>query len=238
IEKNGVDAFLKSINELREANSKLEDETKNDESTKNDGSTNQEEDKPPKYPSFDLMMAMLFDKIQSEINNESPEEVGEELVRKLREHCNKLSKEQKEAKKELEKEEREAKKKITMDDLHTGINILNPDAKLKPLEGESFAAIKNYDDSYKFITDHPEVVEQDISDQILGEAFRAQLKGKDKYAKQYPQAREVFIKDVNETYDRIRERCKVMNAEKTQRPQKAQVEQIQIEVTDPNTSLN
>ncbi|CAG8541292.1 28539_t:CDS:2 [Racocetra persica] len=248
IEKDGVDAFLKSINELREANSKLENETKNDEST------NQEEDNPPKYPSFDQMMAMLFDKIQSEINNESPEEVGEELVRKLKEHCNKLSKDQKEAKKELEKEEREAKKKITMDDIHTGIN-------------SSFAAIKNYDDSYKFITNHPEVVDQDISDQILGEAFRAQLKGKDKYAKQCvhqgwllqycqklgkdgvtlffkritspdPQAREVFLKDVNETYERIRERCKVMNAEKTQRPQKAQVEQIQIEVTDPNTSLN
>ncbi|CAG8565038.1 6088_t:CDS:2 [Cetraspora pellucida] len=283
IEKDGVEAFLKSINKLREANSKLENETKNDEST-------DQEDKPLKYPTFDQMMAMLFDKIQSEINNESPEEVGDELVRKLKEHYNKLSKDQKETKIELEKEEREAKKKITIDDMHTGfdssvvnkakkmvipktkkkeksIEVLNPDAKLKPLEAKEFAAITSYDESYKFITNHPEVVDQDISDQILGEAFRAQLKGKDKYAKQCvhqgwllqycqklgkdgvtlffrritspdPQAREVFIKDVNETYDRIRERCKVMNAEKTQRPQKAQVEHIQIEVTDPNTSLS
>src|ERR1044071_4748205 len=54
-----------------------------------------------------------------------------------------------------------------------------------------------------------------------------------------PQAREVFMKDVNDTYDRIRERCQIMAAEKTQKPQPAkQVEQIQIEVTDPNMSLN
>ncbi|CAG8540712.1 9236_t:CDS:2 [Gigaspora margarita] len=208
IEKNGVEAFLKSINDLREANSKLE-----------------KDNKGPKYPTFDQMMAILFDKIKSEIDNDSPEEVGDELIRKLKEH-------------------------------HVTSDL-----------AKEFAAIKNYDDSYKFITNYPEVVDQDISDQILGEAFRAQLKGKEKYAKQCvhqgwllqycqklgkdgvtlffrritspdPQAREVFIKDVNETYERIRERCKVMNAEKTQRPQKAQVEQIQIEVTDPNTSLN
>ncbi|RIB28816.1 hypothetical protein C2G38_1951273 [Gigaspora rosea] len=316
IEKNGVEAFLKSINDLREANSKIESEStknnennENNENNDNDESMDQEDNKGPKYPTFDQMMAILFDKIKSEIDNDSPEEVGDELIRKLKEHHGKLIKEQKDAKKELEKEELEAKKKITMDDLHTGINssvtkkpeppktkktkkkeqtieVLNPDAKLKSLESDEgeeaddddeelvtsdlakeFAAIKNYDDSYKFITNYPEVVEQEISDQILGEAFRAQLKGKEKYAKQCvhqgwllqycqklgkdgvtlffrritspdPQAREVFIKDVNETYERIRERCKVMNAEKTQRPQKAQVEQIQIEVTDPNTSLN
>ena len=53
-----------------------------------------------------------------------------------------------------------------------------------------------------------------------------------------PQAREVFMKDVDDTYDRIRERCQVMAAERTQKPQPKQVEQIQIEVTDPNMSLN
>jgi cell division cycle protein 37 len=47
------------------------------------------------------------------------------------------------------------------------------------------------------------------------------------------------MKDVDDTYDRIRERCQIMAAEKTQKPQPAkQVEQIQIEVTDPNMSLN
>ena len=47
------------------------------------------------------------------------------------------------------------------------------------------------------------------------------------------------MKDVDDTYQRIRERCQVMAAERTQKPQPAkQVEQIQIEVTDPNMSLN
>lgn len=47
-----------------------------------------------------------------------------------------------------------------------------------------FAEITDYDKSYQFITNHPEVVSQEVVDQILGEAFRAQLKGKAKYAKQ------------------------------------------------------
>ncbi|CAG8609766.1 9820_t:CDS:2 [Dentiscutata heterogama] len=264
IEKNGVDAFLKSINDLREANSKLENETKKVEKVEKDDddeSMDQEDNKGPKYPTFDQMMAILFDKIKSEIDNESPEEVGDELVRKLKEHHGVNSSVVNKVKKP-EPPKTKKKKEQT-------IEVLNPDAKLKPLEetAKEFAAIKNYDDSYKFITAYPEVVDQNISDQILGEAFRAQLKGKEKYAKQCvhqgwllqycqklgkdgvtlffrritspdPQAREVFLKDVNETYERIRDRCKVMNAEKTQRPQKAQVEQIQIEVTDPNTSLN
>jgi cell division cycle protein 37 len=47
-----------------------------------------------------------------------------------------------------------------------------------------FAMIKDYDKSFEFITKHPEVVSQEIVDQILAEAFQAQLKGKAKHAKQ------------------------------------------------------
>ncbi|CAI2174958.1 17088_t:CDS:2, partial [Funneliformis geosporum] len=146
------------------------------------------------------------------------------------------------------------------------VEVLNPGAQMKSLDTEKvnlspltsdlakeFAAITDYNESFKFITKHPEVVSQEIVDQILAEAFQSQLKGKAKYAKQsvhqawllqYCQklgkdARDVFMKDVNDTYDRIRERCQIMAAEKTQKPQPAkQVEQIQIEVTDPNMSLN
>ncbi|CAJ0910749.1 8661_t:CDS:2 [Entrophospora sp. SA101] len=134
---------------------------------------------------------------------------------------------------------------------------------------KQFAEIKDYKMSYEFITKHPEVVSQEMTDQILAEAFQAQLKGKAKLAKQCahqgwllqycqrlgkdgvrlfferingpnPQAREIFMNDVNETYNHIRERCKIIAAEKTQKPQPSsrQAEQIQIEVTGPNSSLN
>src|SRR5437764_12957998 len=47
------------------------------------------------------------------------------------------------------------------------------------------------------------------------------------------------MNDVNETYRHIEERCKIMSAEKTQKPQpSSQAEQIQIEVTGLNSSLN
>lgn len=49
---------------------------------------------------------------------------------------------------------------------------------------KEFAMIKDYDRSFEFITKHPEVVSQEIVDQILAEAFQSQLKGKAKYAKQ------------------------------------------------------
>jgi cell division cycle protein 37 len=51
-----------------------------------------------------------------------------------------------------------------------------------------------------------------------------------------PTAKNVFIKDVEETYQRMVERCKVLAAEKESK--KNGVEQIQIEVTGPNSSLS
>ncbi|RIA90240.1 hypothetical protein C1645_693751 [Glomus cerebriforme] len=317
LKEGGVETFLQTIENLREANKKIASETKEKES-----SENASQDEQLAYPTFDQMMSVLFERIQEEVKHESPEKVGEELIKKLTENRNKLSQRQKEAKQELDKEEREAKKKITMDDMHTGfdkssvskiskpeppkpkskktgkkkeqvVEVLNPGAQMKSLDAkktepnldddddddddeesltselaEEFAELKDYDKSFNFITKHPEVVSQEIVDQILAEAFQSQLKGKAKHAKQAvhqawllqycqklgkdgvtlffkritspnPQAREVFMKDVNDTYDRIRERCQIMAAEKTQKPQpNKQVEQIQIEVTDPNMSLN
>ncbi|CAG8543843.1 425_t:CDS:2 [Acaulospora colombiana] len=228
LQSEGVESFFKTIEELRETNKEMESEAIKTESTP------QGEGTEPTPPTFDQMMRILFEKIQQEVKNESPEEVSERLIDKLKEHREKLKKSQDDAKVELEKEENEARKKIIVDDLHTGF--------------DKAVFIKNYNDSFTFISKHPEIVTQEVVDQILAEAFRAQLKGKAKYAKQCvhqgwitstdPQARDIFLKDVSETYERIRERCKVMNAEKTQKPQQSQAEQIQIEVTDPNSSLN
>jgi len=49
---------------------------------------------------------------------------------------------------------------------------------------KEFAVVKDYNQSFEFITKHPEVVSQEIVDQILAEAFQSQMKGKAKYAKQ------------------------------------------------------
>jgi cell division cycle protein 37 len=117
--EGGVETFLQTIEKLRETNKKIASEAKDEESSEN---SSQKEDEQLAYPTFDQMMGVLFDRIQDEIENESPEKVGEALKNKLIEHRNKLSQRQKEAKQELEKEEREAKKKITMDDMHTGFD--------------------------------------------------------------------------------------------------------------------
>ncbi|UZO09429.1 uncharacterized protein OCT59_029655 [Rhizophagus irregularis] len=249
--EGGVETFLQTIEKLRETNKKIASEAKEAKDEKDEKDEESSEDSSQKeeqlaYPTFDQMMGVLFERIQDEVKNESPEKVGEQLKNKLIEHRNKLSQRQKEAKQELEKEEREARKKITMDDMHTGfdkssvskvakieppkpqpkktkkkeqvVEVLNPNAQMKSLDdneknqaevdekddekeesdddddeeeelltsdlAKEFAMIKDYDRSFEFITKHPEVVSQEIVDQILAEAFQSQLKGKAKYAKQ------------------------------------------------------
>ena len=49
---------------------------------------------------------------------------------------------------------------------------------------KAFAKAKGYDESYKFISDNPEIINQEAVDHLLAEAFQAQLKKKAKYAKQ------------------------------------------------------
>ncbi|CAG8621920.1 11753_t:CDS:2 [Ambispora leptoticha] len=315
VESEGVDVFSKKHEELQEASQKkdYEQEMKEREAWKNNV---EPLDFPPKpLPTLDDMMEALFKNIKDELEMEKLELVSENLVEKLRFHRNKLADQQQIARRELATEEAEAKKKITMDDIHTGfdktavtkvtkpelpkptkktekktqkvIEVLNPNAKLKPLDeapkkeenlededeeivmsdiAREFSKIKDYEGSYKYISKHPEVVNQEIVDQILAEAFQSQLKGKAKYSKQcvhqawllqycqqlgkdgvtlffkritspeaQEQARKIFNNDVEETYARIIERCKVMEEEKKKDPK--QTEQIQIEVVDPNSSI-
>lgn len=119
--EGGVETFLQTIEKLRETNKKIASEEKEAKDEESSDNSSQKEEQLA-YPTFDQMMGVLFEKIQDEVKNESPEKVGEELRNKLMEHRNKLSQRQKEAKQELEKEEREARKKITMDDMHTGFD--------------------------------------------------------------------------------------------------------------------
>ena len=46
-----------------------------------------------------------------------------------------------------------------------------------------FAKLEGFEASFKYITKHPRIVTQDISDSILAEAFSAQLEKREKYAK-------------------------------------------------------
>src|SRR6266542_680380 len=118
--EGGVETFLQTIEKLRETNKKIASEAKENKETLENAP--QTEGEQLAYPTFDQMMSALFERIQEEVKHESPEKVGEELINKLTQHREKLSKRQKEDKQELEKEERDAKKKITMDDMHTGFD--------------------------------------------------------------------------------------------------------------------
>nr|CAG8549689.1 10169_t:CDS:2 [Entrophospora candida] len=243
---------------------------------------------------LDQMIAVLFETVQKEVKDEDPESesISDSLIVKLTAHLDDLhtgfdkTSVNKTKRPELPSSKKKSEKVV---------EVLNPNAQIKQFGDENkstttkkdvdeeeesgdievtelakqFAEIKDYKMSYEFITKHPEVVSQEMTDQILAEAFQAQLKGKAKLAKQCahqgwllqycqrlgkdgvrlfferingpnPQAREIFMNDVNETYNHIRERCKIIAAEKTQKPQPSsrQAEQIQIEVTGPNSSLN
>lgn len=46
-----------------------------------------------------------------------------------------------------------------------------------------FSKIKGLEDSFKFLLNNPDIINEKTSDSILGEAFTAQLKGNETYAK-------------------------------------------------------
>jgi len=102
-----------------------------------------------------------------------------------------------------------------------------------------FSHINSFEKSYKFIGQHPEIVDQKYQDEILSEAFRAQMDGKFKYAKScvqqsliiqyckslgsdgislffqrmitgFEKAQKMFMEDVNNTYNHIVGRVKIM----------------------------
>lgn len=134
-------------------------------------------------------------------------------------------------------------------------------------EGKAFAKIKlnDYRALLQFISQNPEIVSEATQDALLVEAFNAQMKGKDTYARtcvhhglllQYcrqlgrdgvgmffkrittkgHQAAEVFNKDVAETYNRIKNRA----AELVKEEAKGQegVEQIQLHAVEPGTEIH
>ncbi|OAV90799.1 hypothetical protein PTTG_06088 [Puccinia triticina 1-1 BBBD Race 1] len=123
----------------------------------------------------------------------------------------------------------------------------------------------DYSSSLSAIQADPSLyLNESTTDALLVEAFESEMKGKKTYAKncvhqglllQYcrklgrdgvslffrkigsgePKAMQVFIDDVNSTYDRISNRCAVIIAERSQEP--SQKEQIQLVPTNPTTSI-
>lgn len=90
------------------------------------------------------------------------------------------------------------------------VETLNPQAKLNPIgspkdandaddeqddddddeqdiemspEATAFSKIRGFEDSYKYLKNHMDIINEKTSDSILGNAFTAQLKGEEAYAK-------------------------------------------------------
>lgn len=141
--------------------------------------------------------------------------------------------------------------------------------KLSP-EGKQFALIKmgDFHASLDFIgKNYDEVMNQATQDGLLGEAFNAQMKGQEKYAKQCVhqalliqycrqlgkdgvgvffkrvttkghQAYTVFINDVNDTYARIKSRTAELKKQEDEMEAKGGVEQIQLHAVEPGTEIH
>ncbi|KAI7868708.1 hypothetical protein BDF14DRAFT_1789990 [Spinellus fusiger] len=136
------------------------------------------------------------------------------------------------------------------------------DIKLSPL-AEKFCALEGFIPSFKFISDHPQIVVDTFADEIMAEAFTAELKSHKKYARncvfqsltlQYcgqlgkdgvamffsrmfgenPQPKKMFQQDVKTTYERIASRCIELAAEKEA---EGPVETIQLQTVDGGAPL-
>ncbi|KAI0866770.1 Cdc37 N terminal kinase binding-domain-containing protein [Xylaria cubensis] len=121
-----------------------------------------------------------------------------------------------------------------------------------------------YRESHAFITSHPNVLSEKETDGILVMAFDAQLQNKDDVARNYihqalllqycrnlgrdgvalffkrittkgHQAQEVFYKDVQDTYFRIKNRTTEINAQRA--TEGGDVEQIQLHAVEPGTEI-
>lgn len=124
----------------------------------------------------------------------------------------------------------------------------------------------DYRESNNFISSHPQILSEKEQDGILMLAFDAQLEGKDDFARncvhqsllvQYCRAlgkdgvalffkrittkghnaQDVFFKDVQDTYMRIRNRCREINAERAAGGDEER-EQIQLHAVEPGTVIN
>ena len=127
----------------------------------------------------------------------------------------------------------------------------------------------DYRELNNFISAHPQILSEKEQDGILVMAFDAQLESKEDFARQCVhnalllqycralgrdgvamffkrittkghQAQDVFYKDVQETYMRIKSRCKEINMERAQEAASggAGVEQIQLHAVEPGTVIN
>ena len=50
-------------------------------------------------------------------------------------------------------------------------------------EAATFSKLKGFEESYKYLSKHKDIINEKTSDSILGNAFTAQLKGDEAYAK-------------------------------------------------------
>lgn len=127
----------------------------------------------------------------------------------------------------------------------------------------------DYRELNNFISAQPQILAEKEQDGILVMAFDAQLEGKEDFARQCVhnalllqycralgrdgvamffkrittkghQAQDVFFKDVQETYMRIKSRCKEINVERAEEAASggAGVEQIQLHAVEPGTVIN
>ncbi|EEQ90617.1 hypothetical protein RJZ56_003330 [Blastomyces dermatitidis] len=138
--------------------------------------------------------------------------------------------------------------------------------KVTPL-AKRFAKFKigDYSGCLQFIADHPEILTERKTDELLMEGFDAQLSGNEEYARQCVhqglllqycrslgrdgvglffkrittkdhKASVLFYNDVNETYGKMKTRAAELAKNATGGP--TEVEQIQLHAVDPNTKLN
>jgi cell division cycle protein 37 len=123
-----------------------------------------------------------------------------------------------------------------------------------------------YRESHAFITSHPNILSEKETDGILVMAFDAQLENKDALARNYihqalllqycrslgrdgvalffkrittrgHQAQEVFYKDVQDTYFRIKNRAAEINTQRAAGGESGDVEQIQLHAVEPGTEI-
>ncbi|KAI1365225.1 hypothetical protein F5Y08DRAFT_304773 [Xylaria arbuscula] len=123
-----------------------------------------------------------------------------------------------------------------------------------------------YRESHAFITSHPHILSEKETDGILVMAFDAQLQNKDDIARNYihqalllqycrslgrdgvslffkriatkgHQAQDIFYKDVQDTYFRIKSRTTEINAQRVAEGESREIEQIQLHSVEPGTEI-
>ncbi|KAI2084864.1 hsp90 co-chaperone Cdc37 [Ophidiomyces ophidiicola] len=100
--------------------------------------------------------------------------------------------------------------------------------------------VGDYQGYLRFIMDHPEVVAERKTDELLMEAFDAQIAGHEDYARHITtkdhRANAHFRDDVNGTYNRIKNRSRELA--KSSAGGGGGVEQIQLHAVDPSTKIH